>query len=466
MLVRAWGEHVMEILTAPFEEVLCRAEIPAGEVREQLARMLGSHLFCQSRRYAPLLRFIVEESLQGRGEVLKERLLGIHVFHREPAYDTAADPIVRVTIAEIRRRIAQYYHDEAHEHELRIELPAGHYVAEFRPGRATRISDEIELTFAQKPQPLGTVATSDPEQDAARSLLPLTTSTTAAPDAHEEPGQRRSWGRITGVVFLLVCAACGGAGAVLLLRSRSAVQDAFWSAWLPPGKPILLCLPTDVGRHQGALTQAAAYLSGADQPKPRPSPPSTKLTFLEHETAGENVVFSDAVAGMRIVDALARHKQDFHVRLNNSITLDDLRQGPAVLIGGLDNQWSLQAIAPLRYRFAGRDEGGYWISDAQDPNSRRWFLNLKQEYASVTRDYALIAFVHSAEAGQPQLVIAGIGMSGTMAAGEFVSDPSQMERLRNRLGSVFNERDFEVVLGTDVVHGISGPPKVLATWVR
>ena len=267
------------------------------------------------------------------------------------------------------------------------------------------------------------------------------------------------------VTLLLVCTVFGSAGAVLLLRPRTTVQDAFWSVWLPPGKPILLCLPTDVGRHQGALTQAA-YLSGTDTPKPRASPPSAKVTFLEHETEGENVVFSDAVAGMRVVDALARHKQDFHVRLNTSVTLDDLRQGPAVLIGGLDNQWALQAIAPLRYRFAGSDEEGYWISDAQDPNSRRWSLNLKLEYATVTRDYALIAFVHSAEAGEPQLVIAGIGMSGTMAAGEFISDPSQVERLRKRLGSTFGERDFEVVLGTDVVHGISGAPEVLATWVR
>ena len=454
----------MEILTVPPEEGSALGDITTQEVREQLARMLASPLFRQSRRFAPLLQFIVEETLEGRGELLKERLLGIHILNREPSYDTAADPIVRVTVAEIRKRIAQYYHLEAHEDELRIELPAGHYVAQFRPGKRFRTSESLDSAANAQPQSGAAVEVSTAEAEIIHTPSPGPEPSSEIAAA-AQIRQSRLWQRVVGTAALIVIAACAGAVATLILRSHNARKDAFWSAWFPPGKPILLCLPTDVGRHQGALTQAA-YLSGSDQSKVRSSLPSAKVTFLEHETRGENVVFSDAVAGMRIVDLLARHTEDFHVRLNNSVTLDDLRQSPAVLIGGLDNQWSLQDLIPLRYRFAGSDEEGYWISDAQNPNNRQWFLNLKQDYASVTRDYALIAFVHSAAAGQPQLVVAGIGMSGTMAAGEFVSDPSQLEQLRKKLGSASSGHDFEVVLGTDVVHGISGMPVVLATWVR
>jgi len=456
----------MEILTVPLEGQSPPGELMAAEVREQLGRMLASHLFRQSRRFAPLLRFIVEESLAGRGEALKERLLGVHVFHREPSYDTAADPIVRVTVAEVRKRIALYYHDEAHAHELRIELPPGHYVAEFRPGKPVRNSEMPESVTLPEPQRLENVSVvPDPELSGAHfpaEPFPHPSTELHAPTMFLH-SRFRQW--LAGLGIALLLGATVGVVAILVLRPQTAKQDGFWTAWLPPGKPILLCLPTDVGRHPGALTQAASLLP-VDSNRSQPSLASAKVTFLEHETAGENVVFSDAVAGMRVVDALARHAQNFHVRLNNSVTLDDLRQGPAVLIGGLDNQWSLQAIAPLRYKFAGSDELGYWISDTEDRNNRRWFLNLKQEYASVTRDYALIAFVHSPEAGQPQLVIAGIGMSGTMAAGEFVSDPARMEQLGKRLGSNLNDRDFEVVLGTDVIHGISGAPEVLATWIR
>ena len=100
-------------------------------------RLLGPvYLAKNSRRYPALFRFIVEEPLEGRMCFFKERLLGVRVFNRPPDYDTADDPIVRVTIAEIRKRIAQYYHEEAHETEMRrLRLLPGHYEPEFHPSR-------------------------------------------------------------------------------------------------------------------------------------------------------------------------------------------------------------------------------------------------------------------------------------------------------------------------------------------
>src|SRR6202161_4030889 len=109
-----------------------KTEEEKDQVRRQMERLLATAHFRNSRRYPALLRFIVEETLEGRGEFLKERLLGVRVFERPADYDTAADPIVRVTVAEIRKRIAQYYHDEAHDAEMRIELLPGRYTPEFR----------------------------------------------------------------------------------------------------------------------------------------------------------------------------------------------------------------------------------------------------------------------------------------------------------------------------------------------
>jgi hypothetical protein len=60
------------------------------------------------------------------------------------------------------------------------------------------------------------------------------------------------------------------------------------------------------------------------------------------------------------------------------------------------------------------------------------------------------------------MLIAGIGMSGTAAAGEFVTRESSLEELRRRIGLGFKDRDFEVVLRTDVVNGIAGTPRILA----
>ena len=101
------------------------------EVRRQLVRLLASPLFQHSKHYPGLLRYIVNETLEGRGSHLKERALGVDVFSREPDYDTNADPVVRTTACEVRKRIAQYYHEPGREDEIRIDLPAGAYVPEF-----------------------------------------------------------------------------------------------------------------------------------------------------------------------------------------------------------------------------------------------------------------------------------------------------------------------------------------------
>src|SRR5690349_8568109 len=114
-----------------------RAWVPETEaecnlIRDQLERILSSHLFRNSKRYPNLLRFVVERALEGHTDHLKERTLGIEVFGRAPDYDTNLDPVVRITGVEIRKRIAQYYQEPGHGAEIRIDFPPGTYVPEFR----------------------------------------------------------------------------------------------------------------------------------------------------------------------------------------------------------------------------------------------------------------------------------------------------------------------------------------------
>jgi hypothetical protein len=108
-----------------------RCFVPSrAEVREQLARLLDSALFRSS--HPGLLGLIVERKLDGHTKLLRDRTLGVMVFGRR----AEQEPIVQVSPAEIRKRIAQYYHEPCHETELRIELPPGSYVPEFRPPTA------------------------------------------------------------------------------------------------------------------------------------------------------------------------------------------------------------------------------------------------------------------------------------------------------------------------------------------
>jgi hypothetical protein len=403
-------------------------------VRQQMERILLTTHFRNSRRYPALFRFLVEETLEGRGELLKERLLGVQVFGRPADYDTASDPIVRVTIAEIRKRIAQYYHEEAHESEMRIELTPGSYEPEFRPRRET-----------------GNVAAA-------------VAAAVGEQTAEVKPLRQGKWWRRAAAGALcaaaLVCA--GGLGWRWLHPSA---MEELWAPVLGGHKTITFCLPAGVAKDDGA-TATAAGIVPPDLADPNAATVAARTpTFLDYETLGENVVFSDALAALRISNWMAVPNRELRYRLTSSTTLDDLRQGPNVLIGGLDNHWTLRAISHLPYRFGGADRGHFWIQDTKDPSNHDLGLNLTTQWGAVTRDYAIIARIHDDATGQVEVIVAGIGMCGTAAAGEFLIDAKQVERLRQSIGPSFKDHDFEAVLSTDVVEGVAGAPKILKTAV-
>jgi len=107
--------------------------IPEDAVREQLRRLVASPELVHSEALAKLLRFVVEETLQGRGDQLKETRLGLEVFARPPAaYDAAIDPIVRVQMGRLRARLHRYYGGGGLADPVVIEIPKGGYVPSFR----------------------------------------------------------------------------------------------------------------------------------------------------------------------------------------------------------------------------------------------------------------------------------------------------------------------------------------------
>ncbi|HUY95930.1 MAG TPA: hypothetical protein VMU71_11550, partial [Terracidiphilus sp.] len=109
----------------------------AARIREQLNRLLAHPLFANSKRYPALLAYAVEQTLLGHATELKERSIGVEVFGKAPTYDTNADPVVRITAGEVRKRLTQYYYDPEHRGELVMELPTGGYMPQFRePERA------------------------------------------------------------------------------------------------------------------------------------------------------------------------------------------------------------------------------------------------------------------------------------------------------------------------------------------
>src|SRR5436309_10023416 len=87
-------------------------------VRTELEKILSSSGFARNDRLSGFLRFVVEQELFGRGDELKESVIGVEYFDRQPDYDVRQDSVVRTEAAKLRSRLAEYYVAEGGADEL------------------------------------------------------------------------------------------------------------------------------------------------------------------------------------------------------------------------------------------------------------------------------------------------------------------------------------------------------------
>ena len=402
-----------------------------GEIQAQLKRLVESPFFRSSKRCRLFLERVVEHSLSQSPEPLKERTLGVHVFAREPTYDTATDPIVRVTAGEVRRRLAQYYAEEAHHPDLRIDLPPGSYAPMY-----------------SRPHP---VAPPTP-------VTPAPAQVAFVRRRYSDRPLRWWWPGAT------VVAAVAVVGAMFTIRQAAPAETAFtrfWGPLLDVQVPVLLCpggldmyeLPAHVKEAANAAARSTGEL------------PLLEISPRQVQRVGARyVAIGDAVAIARIASLFQERRRPYQIREHNATSFADLRASPAVLIGMFSNAWYLQLGSG--FRFVPTIEGdGHHVSivDRQDP-ARSWRLPRPWPALNISKDYALISRVVDPATGTLVLSVGGITPFGTTAAGEFVTSPEHLERALAGVRD-WSTRSLQIVLETQVIDGAAGAPRVVATHV-
>jgi Tol biopolymer transport system component len=111
--------------------------LPASVVHAELNRILASEIFARSERLSAFLKFIVERTLAGEGDTLKEQVIAFEVYGKGRDFTTAADPIVRVDARRLRDRLREYYAARG-PGEVVISVPKGSYTPAFT--RATVVA--------------------------------------------------------------------------------------------------------------------------------------------------------------------------------------------------------------------------------------------------------------------------------------------------------------------------------------
>jgi len=405
-------------------------------ILEQLRRILDSHAFCNSPRTKEFLSYVVEHGIKGRTELLKERLIGVNLFHRAPSYATSDDPIVRVKAGEVRRRLAQYYAEGEHEHEIQIEIPVGSYIP----------------TFQWK--------------NSEHSMPIVPTPTPDVPGNTPQPKNRLRAFWIAATLFILL-----GVVATMAIRRHIQQKSPFQEFWAPvfaSEQPVLICLaaPVSYAVSQALYSKPGQALPGVyDSPVKRSSTPlqldpNTPLKWKDLSALVDySVNKDDAYVAADLSTLFAQIHKSSQVRIGSDFTWEDLRSAPAVLIGAFDNSWTMRVGTELPFDFREQDEtiverGGQGRTWRQEGDKRG------------TKDFAVVARVLNSKTGQFLVIVAGTGMVGTEAAGKFVSSQKEFETALRTIPNGWQAKNLEVVIESDVIDSSASSSRVVAvkTW--
>ena len=123
------------------------------EVRAELSAVLRSASFANAPSLSRLLSHIVDRTLEGKGEELKEYSLGVDVFDRGETFDPKIDTIVRVQARRLRSKLDEYDESDGRAAPVVIELAKGGYVPGFRRSLPEPPPSQLSFTHADQPPP-------------------------------------------------------------------------------------------------------------------------------------------------------------------------------------------------------------------------------------------------------------------------------------------------------------------------
>lgn len=335
---------------------------------------------------------------------------------------TATDPRIQADSTTMRSN--GHHSEKLRSAEVPSETPS---VSTVKPSRAEDVSEP-----AQKGDPFSV-------QPDAMQQAPLGAA------ARPKSSQRFAWSvaAIACVMMLVVAAAWGW-------RSfHPSPFSLFWAQILETPEPALFCI-ADQNQYSFITLRDAAE-------------PARQVVLKDNLSA---VVIDDLDTIVRVAAALRAHGKQYQLKGEERTSLSDLRNGPSIFIGAFDNAWTLRLTKPLRFHFANNsDMTQFRIVDGNNPSAQGWVVDRTQQMATNNyTDFAILARFTDSNTGKPAIIIAGIGRGGTIAAGEFLTDPDDLSKLLRIVQTAGNKKNLEIVLSTQIIDGQPGSPKVEASY--
>jgi len=407
-----------------------------------IERITASPPFQKSARLRELLRFMAERSIRGQIQDLSEHRIGSAVLGKAQGYSVVEDSSVRVHVRQLRLKLHEYFDGEGREEPSVVEIPKGAYTTLFRA---------VEHRTSTKP---------------------------VVPVLHQS-GPRF---RIRALPWALAAFFLVTTVLVWFLRPKIANPPAppwpLGTLFDPPNKPVEVVV-ADVNYGMTRLVDeqpvtlerylSPSYRSGEDLSNAHPT--GREARMMKYLSGSLLTSYADLV----VVDTLMRlsgsSRDWLAVRSARELRPRDLESGNFVFVGSpSSNPWVSYFQDKLNFREAEGKVGEslkFFQNAHPKPREQATYQGLAFTGSS-GEDYATISLLPLANGRGSVLILQGLQQEGTEAAGLFLADASNRQKLQEALGfsgSPTQPEYFETLIRTQAVAGAPNATSIVATRV-
>lgn len=250
----------------------------------QVQRIIHSKAFRTSEVHRNLLQYLAEKSLSGTADSLKEYTVGLDVFAKPASYDPRQESVVRMHVARLRQKLADYYRTEGVDDPVIVDVPKGGFRVTF---------EQREIAPVESP------------------ALPAVAAPVLAASLPESKRRKvQLFGTLAAVTLV-----CAGALGLEVSRSKSTTAgppavapelQQLWSPILASDRPLMICLAAPNGL-AGSGVASGAFLLGQFLSHRKDNVLLTRTDQIAMpEVLMDNVIFLGPVSGNRQIEALSK----------------------------------------------------------------------------------------------------------------------------------------------------------------
>jgi hypothetical protein len=409
-------------------------------------RIVSSRHFSKAPQLRDILIYICQRGITHPTAVIKEHEIGCNVLGRKPDFNPYDDNIVRVQISHLRKKLEEYFTSDGKDEPIQIRVPRGAYLPRFEPHPQTPASGIVP--------------------GVAGAGLPKLVE------------NRRAFPFLPVVLIAILLAAVGGSYFALRHRApRDApsvidhpkAEDLFWSRLFGNGQPTglvvsdtCLVMLRDILHSDVSVDEYSRHEFSSDLLR-KVSDPGLR-SALELIASRQYTSLADT----NIASKLKEISQQFRdsrtsIRYARHLNIRDFKAENFILIGSrLGIPW-VQLFEPqLNFTLEEDRVAHRFHFRNKKPRPGESATYVPTEDAGTEETYADIALLPNLENTGSILILSGITMEASEAAGEMVTSSGFAKELERLLGPRgVKDRYFEILLQTRAVAGAARNSQVI-----